>query len=266
MIQAPDHYLEDPNSRILMDRLLITQPATQALEEALIVGGGVDDTVTGTQSALLPRSQTLLKSFNKSSFNMDELTQATKPIVESLVTFPIMEWSFDVARGVEIDTPGDLSENSEPSTMFTKTIAVAYEGDDVTTATDKLCRLSSSSPTSRGMHRRREHRRRLVRSKALPHLSMLESPFQPLSRNYEVEEPTNVADFPLSFDIEKWIEVAEQTSSSSLSSTTTQDTSTDCSPTSDCNKKSSSSSSSLNCKNTNQKEQSIMFSTGARSA
>ena len=126
MIPATDHHLEDPNSRILMDRLLITQPATKALEEALIVGesstAGFDDTVTGS----LPFSQTLLKNFNKSSFNMDELTQATKPIVESLATFPIMEWSFDIASSVEIDNTDDFSENAEPSnTVFTKSIVGA---------------------------------------------------------------------------------------------------------------------------------------------
>ena len=281
MIPATDHYLDDPNSRILMERLLITQPATQALEEALIVGAGVDnDTVTGICTLpALPRSQTLLKTFNdnKTSFNVDELTQATKPIVEGLATFPIMEWSFGVASSVEIDKTDDYSsENAEsPNTMFTKSIVGApheerQDKDDVTAAMGKLCLLSSSL-SSRGMHHHRQHgrRRRLVRSKALPHLSMLESPFLPLSRIYEVEEPTNVTDFPLSYDIEKWIEVAEQTvsSSSSTTGTTTQDTSKSYSPRSDCSNKNNKKSSSLNCKkNTNKKEQPIMFSTNARSA
>ena len=214
MIPGPDHYLEDMTvCQSGLDGLSIRQPATEALEES------VRDVVRENSFQLYNNHMTSSsrKTADKQNpikgpFAMKELEEVTKPIIRSFGSFPLIEWSFDGSIVEKDSSSDDDSEEPSSETFANKMKALDCDAPDDRRFVLKKLKRSSSSLT--GLVEKQPQQRRLVRSKGLSRLSMLESPFLPVSRNFDDDgvdehEPTNVADFPLSYDVEKWIELAE---------------------------------------------------------
>jgi hypothetical protein len=135
----------------------------------------------------------LLKRSKKGAFNMDDLVAAARPVQES-VEFPTIEWSLDDDYS---------SENDKSDEVWPKRSLRDLDDDD-----------DLREPCSRLGKRDRECSvsKRLVRSKALPcDLSLLESPFLPLSRSFCVApDPT---DSTINFDLERRVESWQERSS-----------------------------------------------------
>jgi hypothetical protein len=195
----------------------VRNPATTALESSGILHLSSCDpdqhenTSSMVEQQYMGQKETKRSSINvptlmTSTFDLNELVEATKPIQESL-GMPCIEWSFlsdddesskdDKHQGTIPEEPqDDMTENEDSSFSSVLSALLSY----------------SPSAGKRNHFKRSSHKNRLVRSKALnSHLSMLETSFLSLSRACcdRLGEPRSATDFPFSYDVERWIELAE---------------------------------------------------------
>jgi hypothetical protein len=194
----------------------VRNPATTALESSGILDLSSCDpdqheyTSSMVEQQYMGQKETkrssIISTLMTSTFDLNELVEATKPIQESL-GMPLIEWSFlsDDEESLKDDKhQGTIPEDPQDDTT---------ENEDSSSSSILSPLLSYSPSVGKGNHfKRSSHKNRLVRSKALnSHLSMLETSFLSLPRGGcdRLGEPRSATDFPFSYDVERWIELAE---------------------------------------------------------
>jgi hypothetical protein len=183
----------------------VRNPATTALEISGILHLPCDPDQHESTSSLLEQHYDNITTM-KSTFDLNELVEATRPIQESL-GMPWIEWSFlsdDDDESSNSDKPSDQGTTPEEPHDDTN------NDESFSSVLSPLLSYSSPPVGKRNRFKRSHNKNRLVRSKALnSHLSMLETSFLSLPRGDKLDEPRSATDFPFSYDVERWIELAE---------------------------------------------------------